>query len=232
MSFVEISRIDICMKLAYNIITIIKGEIQMNSDFKAESGVYCIENKKNHKKYVGSSKNIHSRINTHKYDLKYKKHHSAFLQSDYNKNPKDLEFSVVKYCDYSEALKLEQELLETGEYAYNTKNTKGNFIENLRKKEDMVIARTLKFIKSYFKDEDTAYIVPLSAYLDYMDWSILDFVKYYCEKSDKSLINIKWKVIGKFVFGFIFYDDTECVIFSLGKKAQPDNFEYIPVESE
>lgn len=48
-------------------------------------GIYCIENTVNGKKYVGKSKTIEHRFNSHKYNLKRGNHHNRYLQYSYNK---------------------------------------------------------------------------------------------------------------------------------------------------
>ena len=54
------------------------------SKIPAISGVYCIYNYMNGKKYIGSSKNIKLRISKHISDLKANKHHSYHFQQAYN----------------------------------------------------------------------------------------------------------------------------------------------------
>lgn len=49
------------------------------------SGIYQIENTLNHKKYIGSSKDIHKRWKQHLYKLENDIHHSIKLQRSYNK---------------------------------------------------------------------------------------------------------------------------------------------------
>lgn len=71
------------------------------------SGVYKIENKNNHKVYIGSSKDVYKRWKVHLYSLKRNKHHSCKLQASYNKlkNKDKLEFSVVEVIDNLDKLK-------------------------------------------------------------------------------------------------------------------------------
>jgi group I intron endonuclease len=60
----------------------------LKNSFKDEivSGVYKIENIKNKKVYIGSSKNILVRFSQHKKSLENNKHHSSKLQRSYNKS--------------------------------------------------------------------------------------------------------------------------------------------------
>lgn len=49
------------------------------------SGIYCIRNVKNNKKYIGSSVDIYERIRHHLSDLRNNRHHSTYLQRSFNK---------------------------------------------------------------------------------------------------------------------------------------------------
>lgn len=53
------------------------------------SGIYKITNKSTQKFYIGSSINIKSRLNKHRYHLKNNTHHSDHLQRSYNKYGKE-----------------------------------------------------------------------------------------------------------------------------------------------
>lgn len=51
-----------------------------------KSGVYCIENTINNKKYIGSSINVYKRRNRHFSELKTNKHKNSKLQNSFNKH--------------------------------------------------------------------------------------------------------------------------------------------------
>ena len=53
------------------------------------SGIYCIENKINNKKYIGQSQNIKTRWNSHIRKLDKNIHDNKYLQSSWNKYGKD-----------------------------------------------------------------------------------------------------------------------------------------------
>lgn len=53
------------------------------------SGIYCIENIVNGKKYIGCAVDIHARIMKHWNDLKNGTHHSNYFQRAYNKYGKE-----------------------------------------------------------------------------------------------------------------------------------------------
>jgi group I intron endonuclease len=83
-------------------------------------GVYKIINTVNGKFYVGSSKDIPSRVRRHFYDLKRNSHHSAYFQRAYNKYGKEsFTHEVVLECD--NFIEEEQKLLDNLDWslAYN-----------------------------------------------------------------------------------------------------------------
>lgn len=64
------------------------------------SGIYCIENMINHKKYIGLSQNISRRFDEHKRHLNGKYHINEHLQSAWNKYGKDnFKFYIIEECD-------------------------------------------------------------------------------------------------------------------------------------
>ena len=49
------------------------------------SGIYCIINHYNGKRYVGQSVHISQRVSTHLHELRAKSHPNKEMQDDYNK---------------------------------------------------------------------------------------------------------------------------------------------------
>lgn len=83
-------------------------------------GIYQITNKKNNKRYIGSSLDIKKRFTTHKRLLNQNKHHCIHLQNAWNKyGEKSFEFKIIKKCDIKDKLKLEQWYLNNHKPEYN-----------------------------------------------------------------------------------------------------------------
>lgn len=67
------------------------------------SGVYCIENIVNHKKYVGQSVDVYRRWQDHKRKLNGQKHRNEYLQRSWNKyNENNFDFYILEQCDESQ----------------------------------------------------------------------------------------------------------------------------------
>lgn len=83
-------------------------------------GVYEIVNKKSGNKYIGSSVDIKRRWEQHKRGLRGGYHYNIYLQNAWNKYGKGaFEFRVIAITEPEEALRLENLLLATPNYAYN-----------------------------------------------------------------------------------------------------------------
>jgi group I intron endonuclease len=69
-------------------------------------GIYKIENTKNHKVYIGSSKNMYTRLYQHEKMLKKGIHHSIKLQRSYDKEEDKtiFEFSIIETIDDKDKL--------------------------------------------------------------------------------------------------------------------------------
>ena len=98
-------------------------------------GIYQIKNMKNGKIYIGSSKNLQGKINSHKFQLKNGLHVNKEMQKDFNDiGEENFSFDIVDQLkqkedvnyDYTEELKILEEMwLEKlqpyNEKGYNTK---------------------------------------------------------------------------------------------------------------
>lgn len=64
------------------------------------SGIYCIENIKDNKKYIGQSKNIYDRWAKHKLELNRNNHDNDYLQNAWNKYGElCFTFYILEECD-------------------------------------------------------------------------------------------------------------------------------------
>lgn len=61
----------------------------IDENLKNKSGIYCILNIQNNKKYIGSSINIWQRLQKHFSLLRNNKHENIILQNSFNKNGED-----------------------------------------------------------------------------------------------------------------------------------------------
>lgn len=67
---------------------------------KKISGIYCIENTINNKKYIGQSVDIKERWRKHRKELYANKHDNDYLQKSWNKYGKDsFKFCIIEECD-------------------------------------------------------------------------------------------------------------------------------------
>jgi len=77
------------------------------------SGVYRIKNTGNGKIYIGSSVNCKKRIGQHKSALRNGRHHSRYLQREWNKSGEDaFAFDVVETCASEHVRAVEQVFIE------------------------------------------------------------------------------------------------------------------------
>lgn len=66
-------------------------------------GIYCIENIKNHKKYIGLSRDIHRRWDEHISELNRNSHTNQYLQRAWNKDGKEnFIFNIIEICNEKE----------------------------------------------------------------------------------------------------------------------------------
>lgn len=87
----------------------------------ANTGVYCIYNNKNGKRYIGStSVSFESRFKKHKWLLRNNKHNNKRLQNAWNKYKEEsFEFIEIVYCKPDYCIKFEQSIIDTLNPEYN-----------------------------------------------------------------------------------------------------------------
>lgn len=89
------------------------------------TGIYCILNPTNGKRYIGSSVHIEQRWAAHKSALKLNKHDNMFLQSSYNKYGEFL-WEIIEECEQEKLLDRENHYINlyktlNSEFGYNLK---------------------------------------------------------------------------------------------------------------
>jgi group I intron endonuclease len=85
-----------------------------------KSGIYCIVNTDNQKKYVGSSKNIYQRLQKHRAYLRKNMHENCKLQNSWNKHGEDkFQYYVLEFCPEKKLIEREQFFIDTIKPWYN-----------------------------------------------------------------------------------------------------------------
>ncbi len=75
---------------------------------KFNPGIYTITHKNSLKVYIGESKSVYERLQTHKDDLRNNKHKNIHLQRAYNRDGLDLfSFEVLQLCEFKDLKKWE-----------------------------------------------------------------------------------------------------------------------------
>lgn len=84
------------------------------------SGIYCIENKINGKRYIGQSINIDNRRREHFRTLRQGAHGNRYLQNAWNKyGENNFEFYVLIFCEKFELTRYEQFFVDKYNMLYN-----------------------------------------------------------------------------------------------------------------
>jgi group I intron endonuclease len=85
-----------------------------------KSGIYCIVNTNNQKKYVGSSKNIYQRLQKHRAYLRKNMHENRKLQNSWNKHGEDnFQYFILEFCFEEQLLEREQFYIDMLKPWYN-----------------------------------------------------------------------------------------------------------------
>ncbi len=81
----------------------------MKTNFEHKPGIYKITNIVNNKMYIGSSRNVFTRISSHKSKLKTNNHINKYLQKSYNKHGiENFIYEIIVYCQEEELIFLEE----------------------------------------------------------------------------------------------------------------------------
>lgn len=92
---------------------------QISKELK-KCGIYMIVNLINGNRYIGSSKNIQQRLQTHRGELRQKHHCNYHLQNAWNKyGEKNFDYSVLEFCEENIRISREQYYVDTLKPEYN-----------------------------------------------------------------------------------------------------------------
>lgn len=93
---------------------------RVTKELKNKSGIYCLVNTDNQKKYVGSSKNIYQRLQKHRAYLRKNIHENKKLQNSWNKHGEDkFQYFILEFCPNEQLLEREQFYIDALKPWYN-----------------------------------------------------------------------------------------------------------------
>jgi len=106
-----------------------------------QSGIYCIINKINNKKYIGQSISVLERMEDHKRRLNLNQHYNIYLQRAWNKyGENNFLFDVLEFCEIEELNNKEKYYIEqfnTYDNSYGYNLTLGGDGIGIRKEESI-----------------------------------------------------------------------------------------------
>ena len=197
-----------------------------------KSGVYSIFCKDTGKYYIGSSKDVKARITTHK-DMLYKgTHHSIKLQNDYDKyGSTSFEYSVLIYCNYSDALKKEREFINAFHAEQNGYNCTGNQLKNnVQLREKRYSSLIMEYIKNTYVSTGDVYCYELWSFIEHTFLTYKELIKWLKPDSVKNIF-VANKIIDTDEYVMLNIVENElCVTVVNGEKFNAENSEYIIVD--
>lgn len=66
------------------------------------SGIYCIINRKNNKRYIGQSVHLSTRVSQHFKELKHNVHPNKYLQQEYNEDGAYFSWEILEIVPHEQ----------------------------------------------------------------------------------------------------------------------------------
>lgn len=139
---------------------------KITKDLEGKCGIYMLLNKTNGKRYIGSSKNIRTRLWKHRALLRHNKHDNPHLQNAWNKyGERAFIYSVLELCAEEERFQREQFYIDNVHPEYNimmeaienppaTENSRRKHSETRKRlmAEGVIAVTNNKPVYVYYKD--------------------------------------------------------------------------------